>query len=540
MAWQRADVSNDVARTHIPISRCSSVVSLSLEGKPMGQVKNKQRRAAAKRIGNVYDPFAPWRVLCIQAHPDTRSSLDVHDATKHFVNGPEAFLVTLCGEYRDAAKRLTAVYKAITDIVEPPPDFIFNLATRDKLLFEDDSFTYSRRYFWAYNTLGIMNEDLEEMILAYEETFKDSVWDGTDKIIWPGTSEEMASSKHINWRRKMKKIREDLEKQVDHMREIQQLNLSRMKTVKGLHNNLFNGTSVLESRRSVENAMITVQQGRNIKLLTLVTIFFLPLTFVTSVFGMTNMPQTGPMYHFAWATLAICIPTYVLIGSLNTDSGMQWWTRQVQRTLGALSGLGHALARCLAIFGYHPRWSEQTLHHKAEVQAPTWTRPKAGKRARLRDHEGIIPRTTFNGMPISSPIMEKHGEEEQDQDQYQIDTPTGSGEKESTPTVTDFGKPWVPKLSHLSNTGSPPPHRASIGVVTGSGPPLARAFSDEPPQRRKHRSMTLATLASQSTSKEDDAVSESSDNSHRRRSGSDILRRMWTGRKKHRDGDDVA
>lgn len=53
------------------------------------------------------------------------------------------------------------------------------------------------------------------------------------------------------------------------------------------------GTSIKESRT-------TIQQGHNIKLLTLVSIFFLPLTFVTSVFGMTQMPVSKQKEHFPY------------------------------------------------------------------------------------------------------------------------------------------------------------------------------------------------------------------------------------------------
>ena len=69
----------------------------------------------------------------------------------------------------------------------------------------------------------------------------------------------------------------------------------------------------------------TVQQGHNIKLLTLVSIFFLPLTFVTSVFGMTNMPQRDNYTDFAVVVAVVCIPFFILIGSLNTASGMKFW-----------------------------------------------------------------------------------------------------------------------------------------------------------------------------------------------------------------------
>jgi hypothetical protein len=286
--WQRFDTKAKASQTHIPISRCSSVVALSLEGPPMGRVRNKDRRIS-KKFGNVYDPFSPWRVLSIQAYPDWHSSTDAHDSVKHYVNGPEAFLITLRAEFKDAAKRLLEVYKAITDLVEPPPDFIFNLETRDDLLFEDSEFTYSRRYFWAGQTLGIMNQDIRDMIESYEEVFKDNVWDGTNKIIWPA-GDASGSSRQAHWNRRLALLRSGIDHEISKLRQVEELNDRRMRVIKGLHANLFSGTSVHESRRSVEQAEITVAQGRNIRLLTLVTIFFLPLTFVTSVFGMTNMP----------------------------------------------------------------------------------------------------------------------------------------------------------------------------------------------------------------------------------------------------------
>lgn len=86
---------------------------------------------------------------------------------------------------------------------------MFNLAVRDALLFEDDQFTYSRKYFWAHRSLGIMNEEIQEMVRAYKTTFKDSVWSGTHKIIWPG--DETTSSRYANWRKRMVALRFDIE-----------------------------------------------------------------------------------------------------------------------------------------------------------------------------------------------------------------------------------------------------------------------------------------------------------------------------------------
>ena len=126
MAWQKADAETNSSETHIPLSRCSSVIALSLGGEPVGEVKNKGRRVDRKK-GDVFDPFAPWRVLSIQAYPDWKSSIHSHDSTKHYVNGPEAFLVTLKAEFEDAQKRLLEVYNRICDLVRLPvrsnPDF---------------------------------------------------------------------------------------------------------------------------------------------------------------------------------------------------------------------------------------------------------------------------------------------------------------------------------------------------------------------------------------------------------------------------------
>ncbi|KAK4695499.1 hypothetical protein P7C71_g2261, partial [Lecanoromycetidae sp. Uapishka_2] len=287
MKWQRADEEPGESESHIPITRCASVVGLSLEGRPLKKIKHRGRRSDIyRKEGEIFDPFSPWHVLSITAYPDWRSTVNSHDSTKHYVNGPEAFLVTLRAEFKDAQKRLKDVYNRISDLIKTPADFMFREKIRDKLLFEDDQYTYSRRYFWAYQSLAIMNEDIKEMLIAYRDTFDDKFWDGTNKVIWPSDD----SPRHKHWRKRMDNFRNNIEKEVKGLEEIDRLNDEKMKEIKALRENLFSGTSVMESREAVRQQGITVIQGHNIKVLTLVTIFFLPLTFVTSVFGMTNMP----------------------------------------------------------------------------------------------------------------------------------------------------------------------------------------------------------------------------------------------------------
>ncbi|KAI9725128.1 MAG: hypothetical protein M1828_003470 [Chrysothrix sp. TS-e1954] len=432
--WQLSDKDTESNAAHIPISRCSSSFALSLSGEPLGKVRNRDRRVNRK-LGNVYDPFAPWRVLSIQAYPDWRSSVDSHDATKHYVNGPEAFLVTLRAEFRDARKRLHEVNKRISEMVEPPVDFMFNEGVRDKLLFEDKHFTYSRRYFWAYQSLGIMNQDIHQMVTSFRETFKEHVWNGSNKIIWPG--EETVSSRHAQWRRRMANIRKDLDGEMERLLDIQRMNEDKIKEIKGLRDNLFSGTSVLESRRSVEQSQITVKQGRNIKLLTLVTIFFLPLTFVTSVFGMTGIPTGDKFSHFAYSTIAICVPTYLLIGTLNTEAGLAWWQGHLRIIWGAILA---ALICVLTSLHINPAWAKpKDTKQEMDDNQKLAMRPRK-RRSTSAEGNMLTRRTTNAGMPVLSP------RETMDQKDYRsiIDAVNGKPHREyrerSPPAIRFSGR----------------------------------------------------------------------------------------------------
>jgi hypothetical protein len=119
MSWQQSDKTRMLDEGRVPITRCSSVVALSLAGSPIRKLKNSARRAKTQ-FGYVYDPWAPWHVLNIECYPDWKSNTGSHNSTKHYVNGPEAFLNTLLVEYRDAQKRFEEITQRISKLVTPP------------------------------------------------------------------------------------------------------------------------------------------------------------------------------------------------------------------------------------------------------------------------------------------------------------------------------------------------------------------------------------------------------------------------------------
>jgi Mg2+ and Co2+ transporter CorA len=191
------------------------------------------------------------------------------------------------------------------------------------MLFEDEGFTYSRRYFWAYNTLTILNRDIKDIMDSFEDTFTDRVWSGEHRYIWPGTKDH--SPQYADWRKRMEDFQKSFGRTMRDLETIYEQNDDLKQEIRTLRDQLFSGTSVLESRKSVEVSAVTILQGHNVKLLALVTILFLPATFVGTVFGMRNMPTEGSHRSFAIIMVLICLPFYFLIGKLNTLSGLELW-----------------------------------------------------------------------------------------------------------------------------------------------------------------------------------------------------------------------
>ncbi|CAA9960814.1 hypothetical protein CFE70_004190 [Pyrenophora teres f. teres 0-1] len=323
MEWQRADKVASEKDHHIPLSRCSAVVALVLYDDQPRRIRNKGRRAKTQ-FGWVHDVWSPWQVLQLECFPDWKSTPAdgrpyTFEAGHKYLNGAEAFLHALLTEYRDARKRFDEIYKRITDLVTPPLGFLFSEELRRDRLFEDKDFTWTRRYFYAHQTLGNVNNSIKSMIDSFEDTFTDDIWEGESKTLWPLFDE---SPRNEHWKRRLRLLRLQFERQMKELRIIIAENNERRHEIETLQEQLFSGTSIQESRKSVELADVTVHQGYNIKVLTIVNLFFMPLTFVTSVFGMTNMPGDGsPFWPFGIVLVAICIPFFSIIGFLSTKYG---------------------------------------------------------------------------------------------------------------------------------------------------------------------------------------------------------------------------
>lgn len=150
--------------------------------------------------------------------------------------------------------------------------FIFDNKLRDKLLFEDAVFTFSRRYFWAYNSLTTINDSMWVMIGTYHDTFTSDFWLGRHPTLWPHPDPD--STEGRNYLAQLSHLRGELDGAAGGLRALIRANEQLKQKIDVFREQVYSGSSVRENRSAVE-------QGENIKILTAVSMLFNPLTFVT-------------------------------------------------------------------------------------------------------------------------------------------------------------------------------------------------------------------------------------------------------------------
>lgn len=103
-----------------------------------------------------------------------------------------------------------------------------------------------------------MNESIKAITDAYDDTFTDDVWEGKSHTIWPLREEATQRSQY--YKTKLANLRKKFEVEMDRLKAVVRENSERRVEIKGLREELFSGTSIQESRRSVENTEITIQR----------------------------------------------------------------------------------------------------------------------------------------------------------------------------------------------------------------------------------------------------------------------------------------
>ncbi|EGC41757.1 conserved hypothetical protein [Histoplasma capsulatum var. duboisii H88] len=235
------------------------------------------------------------------------------------------------------------------DTVKPDPRKI----RRSYLMADDPQFSLSKTYFWALQTYKLFERTLEQTIATWE-TFK---IDSLPKIQDGRISPE-------NWDASVRSI--------DQAIELLKPKINRIKRgiqdVRDLREGLQSTAAVFDSRTAV-------RQGENIRLLTYITLLFLPLSFGTGIFSMQFVePSSRTIKAFAITLPVITIVSALLIFNLNTltvafDSAVRKATFGLQRQM-RLHHRNDWKDRALAL--YQDDISTESPVRKASKESSRW------------------------------------------------------------------------------------------------------------------------------------------------------------------------
>ncbi|TGO34955.1 hypothetical protein BHYA_0175g00080 [Botrytis hyacinthi] len=133
----------------------------------------------------------------------------------------------------------------------------------DRLLVDDETFSRSKKYFWAIFILTELHVRISKNIEEIERVMD-------DPRIRSGTASTSLGLNLEDIRRKLKSLQDIANRLWDKIEE-----------ALDLRDGLFNASGVMESRAST-------RLGENVKLLTFVSIFFLPLSFCMAVWSIND------------------------------------------------------------------------------------------------------------------------------------------------------------------------------------------------------------------------------------------------------------
>ncbi|PKX99630.1 uncharacterized protein P174DRAFT_427784 [Aspergillus novofumigatus IBT 16806] len=212
------------------------------------------------------------------------------------------------------------------DVVLNQNDSVFNPDLHDRFLFDDASFSRSRYYFWLMDSLEGFTSAVSDTIHEWEVywwarkgIFEDYEAFYLDK--WRNTKVELGSPKPPQDPPRLEDSVKRVETHVARLREIG----SRLETLRDrtmtLRDGLFNASTVIESRAAT-------QLGENVKLLTYVSIFYLPLSYCAALWSI-NRDFNQVAFAVVAALLALGTKTYrklrtPILEAMKMDPHEQW------------------------------------------------------------------------------------------------------------------------------------------------------------------------------------------------------------------------
>ncbi|KAK3355286.1 hypothetical protein B0H65DRAFT_416578 [Neurospora tetraspora] len=179
------------------------------------------------------------------------------------------------------------------------------------LLFDDETFSRSRLYFWIIGFIIEVHPCIEDNItqwnLYQRARIQPLLDDLNSKDQAEVTKVERSIAKSITkYDKEGNEIKQDLENLKKRFDEISE-------SVRALRDGLFNASALMESRSAT-------RLGQNVQLLTYVSIFYLPLGFCAALWAVPNIDQFNTRKAFIIATCLVSLVTLTVVFNMGNIS----------------------------------------------------------------------------------------------------------------------------------------------------------------------------------------------------------------------------
>ncbi|KAL9594752.1 MAG: hypothetical protein Q9179_005256 [Wetmoreana sp. 5 TL-2023] len=178
-------------------------------------------------------------------------------------------------------------FQSYFDYILDSADSLMQPTEHDNLLFDDGSFSRSRRYFWAIDCLSEFENSISDNINQWE----------LYQAALPILESDLDKIQLRNAERQCR----ILQNQREYFRQ-------KLASTRALRDALFSASAVIESRAST-------RLGENVKLLTFVSVFFIPLSFCTSLWSVNDMFS---MKSLTAVIVIVALLTYTTVLNINT------------------------------------------------------------------------------------------------------------------------------------------------------------------------------------------------------------------------------
>ena len=195
--------------------------------------------------------------------------------------------LNLIGQCLEKIADRWADFLSYFDYILDGGDSLMKPAEHDNLLFDDGAFSRSRRYFWTIDCLSEFELTITDNITQWElykaarvPSMQDLPEHDQRQLAFAERQYRVLQNQRESFRQKLastKALRDAV------------CSVSLIDEAEANRHQLFNASAVIESRAST-------RLGENVKLLTFVSIFFLPLAFTTVSLLITRLPLLTTMW----------------------------------------------------------------------------------------------------------------------------------------------------------------------------------------------------------------------------------------------------